>query len=138
MSMELAIFSDRQLSNIQEWQAALDVEGYPLRLSPDMLFEQLSGFFPMYLRGELTGFECYHEDVSDVRDAVPDIDVGHDWKFVLVFVWLGSKENELIAAWMAATAYAQATNGMILDGEAGEFCTPADARALVRKLEQPS
>jgi hypothetical protein len=26
--MELAIFSDRQLS-IQEWQAAIDAEGYP-------------------------------------------------------------------------------------------------------------
>ncbi len=138
MSMELAIFSDRQLSSIQEWQAAIDAEGYPLRLSPEMVFERLSGFFPMYLRGELTGFECYHEDVPAVRNAIPDIHIGHDWKFVLVFVWLGSKENELLAAWMAATAYAQATDGMILDGEAGKMCTPADARALVRDLEHPS
>jgi hypothetical protein len=135
--MELAIFSNRQLS-IQEWQAAIDAEGYPLRLSPQMVFECLSGFFPMYLRGELTGFECYREDVSDVRDKVPDIDIEQEWKFVLVFVWLGSKENELLAAWMAATAYAQATDGMILDGEAGKMCTPADARVLVHDLEHPS
>lgn len=137
MSMELAIFSDRQLG-IQEWQAAIDAEGYPLRLSPEMIFERLSGFFPMHLRGELTGFECYREDVPDVRDKVPDIDIGHEWKFVLVFVWLGSKENELLAAWMAATAYAQATDGMILDGETCKMCTPADARALVHDLEDPS
>ena len=55
-------------------------------VSSDMVFERLSGFFPMYLRGELTGFECYREDVPDVRDKVPDIDIGHDWTFVLVFV----------------------------------------------------
>ena len=70
----------------------------------------------MYLRSELTGFECYREDVrtSEIRFR---ISISREWKFVLIFVWLGSKENELLAAWMAATAYAQATDGMILDGE---------------------
>ena len=29
----------------------------------------------MYLRSELTGFECYREDVPDVRKKVPDIDI---------------------------------------------------------------
>ena len=57
---------------------------------------------------------------------------------MLVFVWLGSKENEMLAAWMAATAYAEATEGMILDGEAGKMCTPADGRTLVHDLEHPS
>ena len=137
MTMSLWVFSDKQLNTVRDWQAAIDAEGYPLRLSPEMVFERLSGFFPMYLRGELTGFECYHEDVPDVRATVPDIDISHNWKFVLGFVWLGNKENELLAAWMAATAYAQATDGMILDGEAGKMCTPSDARALVHDLEHP-
>ncbi len=136
MTMSLWVFSDREL-NTGEWQASIDAQGYPLRLSPDVVVEQLSGFFPMHLRGELTGFECYHEDLSDVRNTIPDVAIEHDWKLVLGFVWLGSKENELLAAWMAATAYVQATDGIILDGEAGELCTPAEAQALVRKLEQP-
>jgi len=137
MTMSLWIFSDRELNGVAEWQAAVDAQGYPLRLSPDVDFERISGFFPMHSRGELTGFECYHEDLSDVRDNVPDVAIEHDWKFVLGFVWLGSKENELVAAWMAATAYVQATGGIILDGEEGALCTLADAQALVRRLEQP-
>lgn len=138
MTMSLWVFSDKQLTSVAEWQAAVDAEGYPLHLSPDMIFERLSGFFPMHLRGELTGFECYHEDLPDVQAAVPGIDLGHEWKFVLGFVWLGGKWNELLAAWMAATSYAQATDGIILDCEGeGRLCTPAEARALVNHFESP-
>jgi hypothetical protein len=138
MSMSLWVFSDKELSSIAEWQAAVDAEGYPLQLSAEMIFERLCGFFPMHLRGELTGFESYHEDVADVVQACFDIKLDHAWKFVLGFVWLGSKENELLAAWMAATAYATATNGVVLDGEGIRFLTPAQARAIVHDLEHPS
>jgi hypothetical protein len=138
MSMSLYVFSDKEVNSIAEWQAAINAEGYPLQLSAEMIFERLSGFFPMHLRGELTGFECYHEDVADVVQASFDIKLDHAWKFVLGFVWLGSKENELLAAWMAATAYARVTNGVILDGEGMKFLTPAQARTIVHDLEHPS
>ena len=140
MTMSLHIFSDKQVNSIAEWQAAIDREGYPLQLSPEMIFGRLSGFFPMHLRGELTGFECYHEDLADVQEnVIPDIDLGHEWKFALGFVWLGSSEKELLAAWMAATAYSQETGGIIFDCEGeGRFCTPAQARAEVHELEHPS
>ena len=138
MSMELAIFSDRQLSSIQEWQAAVDAEGYPLRLSPDMVFERLSGFFPMHLRGELTGFECYHENAADLIGNHPDIKFDHDWKYCLAFVWLGSKWKELLAAWMAGTAYALATDGIVFDAEQEKFVTPDEARRIVHEFEHPT
>jgi hypothetical protein len=57
---------------------------------------------------------------------------------VLGFNWLGSKEDELLAAWMAATAYAHATNGTILDGEESKFHTPTRAREIVHDLQHPS
>lgn len=138
MSMSLWIFSDREVSSVAEWQAAIAAEGYPLQLSSDMIFEELSGFFPMHLRGELTGFECYREDAADVEQADLGVEIDHNWKFLLVFSWLGSKENELLAAWMAATAYARATNGIIYDGEEGKLLTPAQAHDYVHKLEHPS
>jgi hypothetical protein len=63
--------------------------------------------------------------------------ISGDWKFVLAFRWLGSKEAELLAAWMAATAYAQATDGVILDGEEGKVFTPVEGRQLVHDLGHP-
>jgi len=66
MSMELFVCSDRQIGSIEEWQAAIDAEGYPLKLSTDTRFEELNGFLPSSLRGELTGFECYHDDAKEL------------------------------------------------------------------------
>jgi hypothetical protein len=138
MSMEMVILSDREVGSIAEWQAAINAEGYPLQLDPEMQFECLSGFLPSHLRGQLTGFECYHEQADQCMRDNSDIDFGHDWKFALSFVWLGSRWNELIAAWMAGTAYAQATAGIIFDGEEGKLFTAAEARKMVHDLENPS
>lgn len=136
MSMELWIFSDRQLGSVAQWQAAVDAESYPLRLSTEAQFEQLSGFFPMQLRGELTGFECYHDDAAELMSAMSDVNFGREWKHALGFRWLGSKISELRAAWMAATAYAQATDGVILDDQEMRLRNATEARDVIRDVEQ--
>ncbi len=136
MSMELWILSDRQLNSIAEWQAAIDAEGYPLQLSSDMVFEKLSGFFPMHLRGELTGFECHHDDAAEFMQTYADVDFGRSWKYALGFRWLGSKVNELRAAWMAGTGYAQAIGGVIVDDQELKLHTPEQAREVVRSVER--
>ena len=136
MSMELWVFSDRQLNSIAEWQAAIDAERYPLRLAPDKAFANLRGFFPMRLRGEFTGFECYHDDAVEFTRANPCVDFGRAWKFALGLRWTGSRVDELRAAWMAATAYAQATDGVIVDDQELKIHAPADARAVVRDVEK--
>jgi hypothetical protein len=140
--MEMWVLSDRELNSVAEWQTAIDAEGYPLKFAPDVQLQTHSGFLPSHLRGELTGFECDHwpadEFMRETKQQMPDVDFGHDWKFVLAFRWLGSKEIELLSAWMAGTAYAQATGGVILDGEEGKVRTPAQARELVHDLEHPS
>lgn len=136
--MELLILSDRQVSSIAKWQTAIDREGYPLQLAPDMQFETLFGFLPSHLRGELTGFECYHVDAANQIHSNPDINFDHEWKYCFAFVWLGSKWKELLAAWMAGTAYAVATDGVIYDAEGGKFVTPEEARRIVYELEHPT
>ena len=138
MSMEMIVMSDRPINSIAEWQAAIDREGYPLQLAPDIKFEYLSGFLPSHLRGELTGFECFHEDAASLIRNHPDIKFDHDWKFCLAFVWLGSKWKELLAAWMAGTAYVCATDGIIFDSEQDKFVTPDEARRIVHELEHPT
>jgi hypothetical protein len=137
MSMELWVLSDTQLKSIAEWQAAIDAEGYPLTLSGEASFENLSGFLPARLRGEQTGFECYHDDVAAFIRENPEVDAGHAWEFVLSFRWLGSKVEELRAAWMAGTAYAQAVSGEIFDAQEAKLRDVAGAREVVREVEQP-
>jgi hypothetical protein len=136
MSMELWVFSDKRVNATGDWQAAIDAEGYPLRLAPDVEFEKLGGFFPMHLRGELTGFECYQDNAAELMRDLNNIDFGHEWKYVLGMRWLGSKVSELRAAWMAATAYAQATDGVVIDDQELKIHTPTQAREVVRDVER--
>jgi len=138
MSMEMIVMSDRQIDSMAEWQAAIDREGYPLQLAADIKFEYLSGFLPSHLRGELTGFECFHEDAANLIRNHPDIKFDHDWKYCLAFAWLGSKWKELMAAWMAGTAYAHATDGIIFDAAQEKFVTRDEARQIVHELEHPT
>jgi hypothetical protein len=136
MAMELWVFSDRKLHSMAEWQAAIDAEGYPLRLSADMVFEKLRGFFPSYLRGELAGFEAYREGAGELMHSNSSVHFDHEWKYALGFRWLGSCVNEMRAAWMAATAYAQATGGIIIDDQAAKFHNAAEARQVVCDVDR--
>jgi hypothetical protein len=54
---------------------------------------------------------------------------------VLALRWVGSKVDELRAAWMAGTAYAQATDGVIFDDQEGKFRNATEARDVVRDVE---
>jgi hypothetical protein len=131
MAMELWVLSDKQLNSIAEWQSAIDIEGFPLKLSEKLQFEKLDGFLPSHLSGELTGFECNHWNAGEfVRDA-SDIDFGHDWKFVLAFRW-GGNFNELRAAWIAGAAYAEATGGVVFDDQERKIRSAAEAREVAR------
>lgn len=138
MSMEIWVFSDRQLNSIGEWQAAIEAEKYPLRLSDVQPFEQLSGFLPVTLDSQPTGFECYHDNAGKLIRNNSDLDFGHAWKYVLGFRWLGSNEKETLAAWMAGTAYARATDGLIFNDQDGRFRTASESLEVVRNIEQPS
>jgi hypothetical protein len=136
--MELWVLSDRQLNSIAEWQAAIDAEGYSLDLAKDASFEKLNGFLPCHLRAELTGFECYHDDAAALMRNNAGFDFGHEWKYVLGFRWLGSKQNETLAAWMAATAYARATDGIVINDQDSRLRTAVESVEVVRDIESPS
>lgn len=134
MSMELWILSDKKLDSIAQWQAAIDIEHYPLRLSAEVPFETLNGFLPSSLQDDLTGFECYHENAAEFVRSNPRVHFDHDWKYVLAFRWLGSKRNELLAAWLAAAAYASATDGVIIDDQEEKIRNAAEARDVARGI----
>jgi hypothetical protein len=130
----MSVLSDRRLGSTAEWQQAIDTEGFPLRLDPECTLADASGFFPAHFGDELTGFECYHDDAGELIDSYTDIDFGRRWAFALG-LRIGGDYDELRAAFMAATAYARATGGVVWDGESGEVMSPDRAAEVARDID---
>lgn len=135
MSMEIYVLSDRRLPSIDHWQRAIDAEGFDLRLSAERSFEALRGHLPALWGEKRAGFECDHWDAGDVIDAYPSIDFGHRWRRALALRW-GADLNACQGAYMAATAYARATDGLVLDCEGGKVLTAQQALEVTRKMEK--
>lgn len=135
MSMEMCVLSDARLNSISEWQKAIERERFPLVLSYDRPFMGLKGFLPSYLSGKRTGFECHHVEPRELIDTYEGIQFDREWKYALAFIWIGDF-NEMQAAWMAATAYARATAGVVFDEEAGQILTPVQALKVVQDNER--
>lgn len=133
MSMEIFVLSDKQLNSVAEWQAAIDDEGYSLRLDEEKSINALKGYLPAHLRDRKTGFECGCWSPDTLKGFAPGVNFGHEWKFVLTFRWSGDL-TQLEATWIAAAAYAQATDGVIFDEQDGMIKTPREALATARDI----
>src|SRR6185437_6163671 len=96
---------------------AVNLEGYGLQFSDDVRLETVSGLVPATFDGQQTGFECYRDDAQETMDDYGRSHFSSRWKYALGFRWRGDLA-ELLAVWMAATAYARATGGTIFDPEA--------------------
>jgi len=138
MSMEIHVLSDKRLPSIAAWQEAIDAEGFDLKLDTEVQFETAKGFVPALLRGQQSGFECYHDDFRELKEAyghVPYFKSCPDWKHVLSFRW-GSLAHEGVSVFMAATAYAKATAGVVYEPEEGRALTLDEVRQVVRDFEK--
>jgi hypothetical protein len=135
MSIEISVLSDRQLASTAEWQQAIEAEGFPLRLDPTVKLDEARGFFPAHFGEKLTGFECYHDDATEMIETYADIDFGHRWAHALG-LRIGGDHDELRASFMAATAYARATGGVVWDGESGEVMSPDRAAEVTREIDR--
>lgn len=135
MAMELNIFSDRRLNSIAEWQRAINAEGFPLQLARDVDLSTVSGFLSADLKNKRTGFECYQDEAWEMMESLGRSNFDRDWKFALGLRW-GPDFAAVDSAWMAATAYAAATGGVIFDYEEAEIFTPDQGRELIRRFER--
>jgi len=135
MAMELHVLSERRLNSIGEWQRAIDAEYFPLQLAANLRFETLSGFVPVRLEGKTCGFECYHDDATVVMNDDGELNFGRSWTYALSFRIAGDFA-ELRAAWMAATAYAHATSGVVFDPQDDRLYDYKQAREAVREIER--
>lgn len=126
MSMQVCVLSDTRLNSISEWQHAIDVAAFPLRLIYEGDFSKISGFLPVCLDTGKTGFECRHLDPRVIASTYARFDFGRDWKQALALTWIGDYQ-EMQAAWMAAAAYACATRGMVFDEAGSELLDATQA-----------
>jgi len=137
MAMELWVLSDKQLGSIADWQAAINAEELPLILSDERPLDKINGFVPARLRGQPTGFECSYWPAAKFMGDISMVDFGHAWKHVLAFRW-SANFNELRAAWIAASVYARATDGIMFDDQEGKIRDAAEAvRTAQREYEAP-
>src|SRR5437763_1035537 len=105
MSMEIYVLSNMRLASIDDWQQAIDAEGFGLRLSADTPFEAVRGHLPAWWGDKQAGFECDHWEASELMHEHPEINFGRRWAHALAFRW-GADLYACQGANMAATAYA--------------------------------
>jgi hypothetical protein len=117
------------------WQRAIEAEGVPLRLSTPFAFSELKGALPARLRDKVATFECDHWNAAELIAEYSDIDFGRQWKYALAFRW-GSNVHDGIAAYLAASAYARAAGGVVLDCEEGRIISPQQAAAIAWDMER--
>lgn len=138
MSMEIHVLSDKRLPSIAAWQQAIDAEGFDLKLNPEVEFDKASGFLPALLRGKQSGFESYHDDPRELMESYADVPYFKScpaWKHALSFRW-GRLAHEGVSVFMAAAAYAKATDGVVYEPEESKALTLDEVRQLVRDFEK--
>jgi hypothetical protein len=138
MSMELYVFSDRQQGSIAEWQAAIEADGFNIKLDATRAFADLFGFLPVEIDGRPSGFECDHFDAGSMIDELNEegFPVEHRWRYLLAFRF-GGGYDEGTAAAVAAAVYARSTGGILFDCEEGQFYDPEAAADYARRAADP-
>jgi hypothetical protein len=137
MAMEMHVLSERRLNSINEWQRAIDGVAYPLRLTNEVELASASGLLPVTLNGERSGFEIFHDDAKQVMQQYGGVHFLRPYRYALGFRWRGDL-SELLAAWMAATAYAAETEGVIFDPASGKTHSTKEAKKVVQQIEKNS
>ncbi len=133
MSVDVFVFlPSGALPAVEHWQGQLDSLGVDLRLSTDVTVEDHSGYWPAILEGQASGFEFFSGAVLQTFGRQPPLGA-EGCELVANFVLHGDL-GELKSAMLAATALAQTTGGVIIDGESHDVVTAdalmADARSI--------
>ena len=74
-------------------------------------------------------------DFSELEETYRNVNFGRVWKYVIAFIWSSDLDEEL-AAWMAATAYARATGGIIFDEQEGKLLAPEESLQNTHEIER--
>ncbi|MCJ2088741.1 hypothetical protein MKK88_22565 [Methylobacterium sp. E-005] len=139
MSMEAIAFCTRPLSDVAEWQAALEAVGFDMTLDVDRIPPDSTGYLPATWQGREVGFECSVIPLSDLTETYPEIDFGGPWACIYDFYF--STFPGCAGAWMAVAACVNRSGGIAFDPQDSSLIVAQDAiryaqKALVSLLRE--
>ena len=119
MSTDLNVFiEDSRMISPDIWQGQLDSAAFPLELDSDFNPRDFFGFLPCSMAGELVGFEYSFDPLEDTmfdpeEDQQRTDIIGSRSICVGFRIPAGDPEQNIIAAVMAASTLAKATDGVL-------------------------
>lgn len=128
MSMELVVlYRAAALLDRVSWQARLDELALPVSLNGRLDPESASGFQPVTLKGQDTGFEFSTMPAADYIGPAKAADAD----IAAVFRW-GGRIVEMGAAIACAAALTVLTSGVMYDPQEGQSYSADEAVAYAR------
>jgi hypothetical protein len=121
-----------KLPTTEGWQKALDINEFKVKLDATCEVVSHEGFWPATYQGRTAGFELYRSSPDEFLGDYPNATGAFD---VAVSFVTHSNMDEGCSAWLAASALAHLTGGVLLDESAGEDVPAADALSWGRAVE---
>ena len=134
MSGTVIVLTTRaKLPTLQAWQTAIDSHGFKVALDPSGDFTDHDGFWPAKYQGRAAGFELSNASPDEALEDYPEVEGKFDIAFSFV---TDSNMDEACSSWLAASALAHLTGGVLLDDSSGDAIPGADALEWARELEK--
>jgi hypothetical protein len=125
MTMEAYALCARQMSDVAEWQAAIDALGFELTLEANRIPPAVWGHLPATWQGRQAGFECSMIPLSDLTETYPEIEFGGPWACVYAFYFATFAGGA--GTWMAVAACIGRLGGIAFDPQEGNLLDADDA-----------
>ena len=112
--------------NTGELEAAAKELNYPIAYVEHVELKDQSGFFPVKLSGEDSGFETYFVDYEGLKNYLPSTEsITFSNPVVFEFRW-GSSTKEGAAIFYTAAIISLKYGGVVFSPEAGTFSSPEE------------
>lgn len=133
MSQEGFVLSNRTLSTQAQWQERISALGFDLTLQSTQDIQERHGHLPAIWNGREAGFECGPTNLAEIVEIYRAINLRGPWTYAFAFHW--TTFGGCAGAWIAMTAYAEATDGVVFDPQDGKTLTAKAAMRAARQIE---
>ena len=113
---------------LSQWQHAIDQTDFPIRFTVSVDLEKHSGFIPVSMNGQSTGFYFLLENQGNLEQAYPQI-AAKNLKRGVVYSLSYARPQECSVAFYAAAALAAHSDVIAYDPQDGEFLSYSDLKA---------